>query len=177
MRPRRWITTALTVAMLPLLGGTSDPGVLLVLDLDSFTLVPRDLRSDDEGPPFRVATGSPAHPTPAGSFPVFTIIHRPGWKPGDTARHYGAEPIPPSTDGPLGVGKIRFAADGIALHGGADPVLLGKPVSLGCVRALDEDFTGLVRWLESSGALLEGREQANGERHQGFRRRARVVVR
>lgn len=159
-----------------LANASGDPGVVLELDRSSFVLQARDLRTQEQGPEFSIVTGSPSHPTPAGSFPVYAVVHNPGWKPGDTARSYGAEPIAPSMEGPLGVGKIVFARDGIALHGGADPVLIGKPVSLGCVRALDDDFSRLVRWLDAQGALLAERPQRDGELHQGFRRPIRVVI-
>jgi lipoprotein-anchoring transpeptidase ErfK/SrfK len=61
------------------------------------------------------------------------VVRNPGWSPGAIARSVGAHELPPSADGPLGAGKIPFAERGeIALHGGANPLLLGKPVSLGC---------------------------------------------
>jgi hypothetical protein len=104
-------------------------------------------------------------------------VRNPGWKPGETARRLGAHSIKPSTSGPLGVAKIAFGRDGIALHGGADPLLLGKPVSLGCVRALDEELLTLLDWLDEQGGLLRGREQPGGEVHQGFRRPTRIRVR
>ena len=63
------------------------------------------------------------------------------------------------------------------MHGGAHPLLLGKPVSLGCVRALDADLLVLLDWLEERGALAGDRPAAAGERLQAFRRRTRVIVR
>lgn len=161
----------------PLLAGSGDPGLLLELDLESFRLTARDLRSDVEGPSLRVVTGSPAHPTPAGEFPIYTVVRNPGWAPGETARERGARPVAPSDQGPLGVAKIVFAGDGVALHGGADPLLLGKPVSLGCVRTLDTELLTLLDWLEERDGLMVRRRQPDGELHQGFRRPARIVVR
>ena len=82
-----------------------------------------------------------------------------------------------STSPPLGVGKIPFAEGGeIALHGGAHPLLLGKPMSLGCVRALDADLLALLAWLEERGALQVARPTAGEEAVQSFRRPTRVVV-
>lgn len=160
-----------------LLAGSRDPGLLLELDRETFRLTARDLRSDLEGPSLRVVTGSPAHPTPAGEFPLYTVVRNPGWKPGETARELGARPIAPSDRGPLGVAKIVFADEGVALHGGADPLLLGKPVSLGCVRTLDTELLALLAWLEERDGLMLRRPQPDGELHQGFRRPARIVVR
>jgi hypothetical protein len=159
------------------MGGTFDRGLVIELELDSFALRVRDVQRSVQGPEFPIVTGSPAHPTPTGSFRAHSVVHNPSWEPGDTARRLGGEPIPASMDGPLGVGKIAFAADGIALHGGAHPLLLGKPASLGCVRALDVDFARLVEWLEGQDALLPSRPQSDGERHQAFRRPIQVVVR
>lgn len=166
------------LALLPLLlAGSRDPGVVFDLDRETFVLQATDLSDGTQGPRLRVVIGSPAHPTPAGDFPVYNVVRGPGWRPGETARRYGALPMEPSTRGPLGVAKIGFARAGIALHGAADPLLIGKPASLGCVRALDEEVLGLLAWLEERGALEHERPQPDGEVHQTFRRRARVVVR
>jgi hypothetical protein len=169
---------SLLFALLPLLlAGSGDPGLLLELDRDTFELTARDLRAHLEGPTLRVVTGSPAHPTPTGDFPIYGVVRNPGWTPGETARELGARPIPPSDHGPLGVAKITFAREGVALHGGADPLLLGKPVSLGCVRTLDDEFLGLLDWLAERGGLQAVQPQPDGEQLQSFRRPARIVVR
>ena len=183
MRRTFWIALLGTVPWL--LAGTADPGLLLELDRDEFSLRARDLAIEGEepsqwqaGPVLQVVLGSPAHPTPAGEFPLRFLIRNPGWSPGAIARDRGASAAPPSSDGPLGVGKLPFAQGGeIALHGGADPLLLGKPASLGCVRATDADLLELIRWLESRGALHPAERHPDGELHQWFRRPARVRVR
>jgi lipoprotein-anchoring transpeptidase ErfK/SrfK len=168
---------ALLVCLPWLVASTSDPGVLLELDLDAYQVRVRDLATGLEGPQLRVVLGSPAHPTPSGDYPLNVVVRNPGWKPGATARSYGARPVPPSARGPLGVGKIPFAGGGeIALHGGANPLLLGKPVSLGCARATDEDLLRLITWLEDRSALQGPVAVAGGELHQYFRRPARVSV-
>jgi hypothetical protein len=71
----------------------------------------------------------------------------------------------------MGIAKIPLDAQGFALHGGADPLLLGKPVSLGCVRLADADMLVLLAWLEKAGALAAPRAAAGGELHQALRRR------
>ncbi len=161
-----------------IIGGTSDPGVLLEVDRESFEVRARDLASGHTGPSLRVVLGSPAHPTPSGNFPLHVVVRNPGWSPGETARSFGAHPVEPSSDGPLGAGKIPFAERGeISLHGGANPLLLGKPVSLGCARATDEDLLRLLDWLEQRRALQRPEPMAGGELRQYFRRPARVTVR
>lgn len=175
MSRKQWLVLLCTLPWLA--GGTVDRGLVIELELDSFALTVRDVQRQVQGPEFPIVTGSPAHPTPRGDFRAYSVVHNPSWKPGDTARALGAEAIPPSMDGPLGVGKISFTSDGIALHGGAHPLLLGKPASLGCVRALDADFVRLVEWLDGQDALLAPRPQPDGELHQRFRRPIRIVVR
>jgi hypothetical protein len=174
MRLLRCLLVALCAA--PLLGATGDPGVLLELDRERFELRARDLRAEREGPSMRVAIGSPAHPTPEGNFPVHLVVRNPRWRPGETARERGARERPASSDGPLGIAKISFGPEGVALHGGARALLIGKPVSLGCVRATDADLAALLDWLEAAGALGPREPAQDGEIHQSFRRRARIVV-
>lgn len=168
--------TALAICALATIG-SADPGVLLELDRSDFALRVVDLASGEEGPRLRVALGSPQHPTPGGDYPIDHVVRNPGWRPGPVARALGARAVAPSSDGPLGIGKIPFALGGrIALHGGAHPLLIGKPVSLGCARATDEDLLRLFDWLEQRGALRRPVPGEGGELFQSFRRPARVRV-
>ncbi len=163
---------------LPLLvGGGPDPGILLEIDRASFELTARDLRDASDGPQIPVVLGSPAHPTPSGTFRVTEVVDRPEWTPGPAARATGAHRVSSSIYGPMGVAKIPFGFGGIALHGGADPRLLGKPVSLGCARTADADLLGLLDWLEDRGALGPSRELASGESRRSLRRPTRIRVR
>lgn len=158
-------------------GSGGDPGVLLQIDRQAFVLSSRDLRDGVEGPSLRVALGSPEHQTPDGSFPLYQLVRDPAWEPGAEARAAGARPLPPSPNGPLGVAKLSFGDGGYAVHGGGHPLLLGKPVSLGCVRTADSDLLRLIDWLEAHDVLGPQVEQPDGERHQSFLRRARLVIR
>jgi len=164
------------VLALSLLGASGDPGLLLELDRDAYLVVARDLREGVNGPALRVAVGSPAHPTPAGSFPLRQVVHNPGWIPGPTARRHGARPEPPSNQGPLGAAKIPFLG-AYALHGGSRPLLLGKPITLGCLRSADPQLLELLAWLGQQGALGAERPLASGEFRQSFVRPARLVIR
>ncbi len=175
MRTLRWL---FLMALLPMLcAGTSDPGLLLELDRESFSLTAHDLRNGESGPTLKVVLGSPAHATPDGDFPLFAVVRNPGWEPGSIARSLGAHSVAPSSHGPLGVARITFAPGGLALHGGAQRLLLGKPISLGCIRTLDEEFLGLLDWLDEHDGLHRLRPQPDGELHQSFRRPARLVIR
>jgi hypothetical protein len=157
---------------------TRDPGVTLAVDLARFELRLRDERNGDESPPIRVAPGSPANPTPTGAYAISRVILNPAWAPGALAQEAGARRARPSWIGPMGVGKIPFAELGsIALHGGANPYVLGKPISGGCLRVLDADFLRLVRWLGVRDALGGEHERDDGEIHRPFVRPARIEIR
>jgi lipoprotein-anchoring transpeptidase ErfK/SrfK len=157
------------------LGIGADPGLLIEIDLDRYALTARDFASGDEGPSLRVSTGAPGTPTPSGRFTPSRVIRSPGWIPGPLARSLGAVPLPPSSDGPLGTAKIRLRGS-IALHGGAAPVELGKPTSLGCIELMDAELTLLLDWLDERGALDDWQPRPNGEQHAAFRRRVEVFT-
>jgi hypothetical protein len=169
---------ALLLAAAPMLfGATTDPGVLIDVDLAHFRLESRDLYADANGPALAVAVGSPAHPTPTGEFRPQRVVRNPAWMPGAHARRVGARARRPSSDGPLGVGKIPLESGAIQIHGGADPIELGKPVSLGCVQLRDESWLALVEWLRSRGSLEPEHANPGGDLVSAFRRPIRVVVR
>jgi hypothetical protein len=157
---------------------STDPGLVLELDRARYEILARDVRSGDVGPRFRVVLGSPAHDTPDGEYPVYQVILNPAWRPSDDALAAGAQKLPPSLEGPMGVAKIPFADAGtIALHGGGDALLLGKPVSGGCVRARDADLLRVIAWLDERGTLGPPRVSNGGEIQRAFRRPVRIRVR
>lgn len=166
----------LSIAPFLFAGSSGDPGLLLELDRESYVVRATDLRSGVEGPPLRVALGSPRQPTPRGSFPLREVVRNPDWDPGPTARAAGATYEPPSDQGTLGVAKIPFSGS-YSLHGGARGLLLGKPITLGCLRSADPELLDLLAWLTERGALGRERESENGERRQYFMRPARLVLR
>ncbi len=169
-------TTVLLLTLPVLLGSGRDPGILLELDRARFELTARDLRGEADGPRIPVVLGSPLHPTPAGEFPLYRVIETPEWRPGPEARASGARPVAASSQGPLGVAKIPFAPGGFALHGGAHPLLLGKHVSLGCVRTDDVDLLDLIDWLGAHGALGRSRERPNGEAYRAILRPVQLRI-
>jgi len=153
-----------------------DPGIRFELDRESYRVRVVDLASGEAGPEVPVAIGSPAHPSPKGEFRVWQVVHDPAWNPGQTARSLGARRVPPSPDGPLGIAKIPILGE-YALHGGASWLTIGKPLTLGCLRATDESIRELIEWLESRGALARPPVKPSGERPQAFARPARFVIR
>jgi hypothetical protein len=162
----------------PIAQAQDDPGLVMELDLSRYELTLRDERSGAAGPQIPVVLGSPANPTPTGSFPVAWVILRPSWTPGVGARAAGAESETSSLSTPMGVAKIPFAAGGaIALHGGGDPRLIGQPISGGCVRTGDADLLRAIAWLDLQGALGEARPHDDGEVHRPLHRPTRMIVR
>jgi len=174
---RRVTALCIVVAAFALCGAARDPGVHVRVDLELFELVAVDAGRPDDALVLPIATGSPEHPSPPGRYKPRAVVRNPGWKPGVKARAWGAQPLEPSSDGPMGVAKIPLTEDGFALHGGANPLLVGKPVSLGCVRMSDPDMLALLAWLERAGALAPERPHANGEIHQAWRRPVAFEVR
>jgi hypothetical protein len=168
---------ALTFAAL-LCAAAPDPGVHVRVDLERFELIAVDERRPDEAAlVLPIATGSPSHPSPPGRYRAREVVRNPGWKPGTKARARGAVPSQPSEDGPMGVAKIPLTGDGFAVHGGANPLVVGKQISLGCVRLSDPDMLSLLDWLERAGALGPTRATGNGELHQAMRRPVAFEVR
>ena len=177
LRVRQLLVLLFVLGAPALLGSSVDPGLLLVLDRETFELTARDLRDGVEGPSLRVSLGSPSHATPSGVYPIYQVVRDPAWNPGPDARARGARKLPASATGPLGVAKLPFAEGGIAVHGGANPLLLGKPISLGCVRTLNEDLIGLLDWMDDRSALEGVVPTPDGEQHQQVARRVHIVVR
>jgi L,D-transpeptidase catalytic domain len=153
-----------------------DPGIRFELDRETYRVHVVDLASGEAGPEIPVAIGSPAHPSPHGEYRVWQVVHDPAWNPGRTARSLGARRVAPSPDGPLGIAKIPIAGE-YALHGGASWLTVGKPVTLGCLRATDDSIRNLIDWLELHGALARMPSARSGERPQAFARPARFVIR
>jgi hypothetical protein len=153
-----------------------DPGIRFELDRETYRVHVVDLASGEAGPEIPVAIGSPAHPSPHGEYRVWQVVHDPAWNPGRTARSLGARRVAPGPDGPLGVAKIPIAGE-YALHGGASWLTVGKPVTLGCLRATDESIRNLIDWLEGRGALARRSSARSGERPQPFARPARFIIR
>ena len=151
-------------------------GILLEVDRQSYELVARDLRDGTAGPRLPIATGSPTYPTPPGEYRIHRLIRNPAWRPGVVARSRGGTPSEPSPDGPMGIAKLPFRSDGLALHGGAGFRLLGKPITLGCVRTSDGNLSRLIGWLEARGALGEAFATGEGELHQDLRVALRIRI-
>ena len=163
-----------------LIGWSERTPILVEVSLADGTFQASDIRRGSAGATIsaQVAVGSPRFPTPPGHYSPRRLILNPQWQPGAFARSNGAQSMPASGATPLGIATIPLAHRGlISLHGGATPLVLGKPVSLGCIRMADADLAAFVRWLGESGALFPPRPQPNGEIIRAFSRAVRVTVR
>ena len=155
---------------------TEDPGIRFEVIRDRYSLQAFDLATGEPGPEIAVAVGSPAHPTPMGRWRVRYVVHEPAWNPGPVARKHGAEPTRSSTQGPLGIAKLPFSR-AYSLHGGATRFSVGKPITLGCLRARDEALRGLLVWLAERGALGTKNPVESAGQRQSIIRPIELVVR
>ena len=172
------IVFALAVLAAGLVSSSPAP-IFLMVDLQRSTLYAQDLtrEGDAQKHVVPVATGSPGYPTPTGRYRPGQLILNPRWTPGDFARKQGAKDMPASGKSPMGIAKIPIARKGeISIHAGAEQLVLGKPVTLGCVRMSDASMRGLLDWLDENGALAAPRLLENGETSRDFVRPIIVEV-
>ncbi len=129
------ILVALTVSRAAAVELDERPSLRLVLNLPAYSLYLYEgnelIRS------YRVAIGTPEHPTPIGSFRIVSKIKDPGWYPP------GGPSVPPGPDNPLGGFWMGIDGDEYGIHGTISPSSIGNAVSLGCVRMYPEDIAEL----------------------------------
>ena len=159
----------LSLALFVSLGarGPERADVFLDVDLDRFVM--HVVADGVRGPSFRVATGTPMHPTPTGAFELERWIGNPSYTPGPVARERGASATGPSRSGPLGYAKIPFW-ESFQVHGGASRYAVGLPVTLGCVQLKNADMQQLESWLAARDALEWRGATARGEMLHAFAR-------
>lgn len=121
------------------------PGMKLKVVKDPFTLLVdiSDNRlilylKDWKIKEYPVATGKlDSSPTPTGEFAIKTKLENPTWY------HAGAVVPPDSPDNILGTRWMGFDHQGYGIHGTTQPETVGKSVSAGCIRMLNEDVEEL----------------------------------
>ena len=92
---------------------------------------------------YRVAAGSPEHPTPTGTFAVTSKVVDPTWLPPNSEWAKDAEPIPPGATNPLGTRWIGTSAPNVGIHGTPSPGSIGTYASHGCIRMYISDVEQL----------------------------------
>ena len=106
-------------------------------------------RGDNEGTfvsTFPIGIGREGFSTPTGDYEVMMKIKDPAWYPhASTRARNRALPfvVPPGPDNPLGPYWIELSLEGYGIHGTKTPSSIGKKISLGCIRLLDDD----LEWL------------------------------
>lgn len=96
---------------------------------------------------YRVAVGTPDHPTPAGEFLARRIVWNPWWVPPPFDWAARDRVTSPGPDNPTGRVKIQFDLY-MYLHGTPDESALGQAASHGCVRMANADAIELARRLQ-----------------------------
>ena len=95
---------------------------------------------------FPIGIGRSGFSTPTGDFEVTLKIKDPEWYPPKTSREANKDlpfVVPAGPDNPLGSRWIQLSLKGYGIHGTKVPSSIGKKISLGCIRLINED----VEWL------------------------------
>jgi lipoprotein-anchoring transpeptidase ErfK/SrfK len=103
--------------------------------------------------------GGPHDPLPVGEWKVTDIVHNPWynynpdlfWDPEDPNTK---SKIPPGPNGPVGLVWIGISKPHYGLHGAADPELIGRAHSDGCVRMTNWDALELAKLVEVSTPVI-----------------------
>lgn len=83
---------------------------------------------------YRIAIGTPSHPTPTGDYEIIDKQVDPTWFPPDSPWAEGLGPIAPGPGNPLGTRWIGTSAPAIGIHGTYDDGSIGTAASHGCLR-------------------------------------------
>ncbi len=87
------------------------------------------------------ATGAPTTETPAGHYTVFSLVKEPPWTAPDGRIYKYGEPG--HLIGPRWMALKGMGTNGLGVHGTVDPNSMGKKISNGCVRLLNNDVIEL----------------------------------
>ena len=133
-----------------LVPSAASSGVSIVVDLSDRKLYV--MRGGETSREYRVAVGSPRHPTPRGSYRVGRVVWNPRWVPPDAewARNKKARD-PGDPRNPMGKVKIFFRAPDYYIHGTRETDSLGRAESHGCIRMRNADAVALARLIMENG--------------------------
>lgn len=104
---------------------------------------------------YRVATGTPGHPTPLGQFRITAKRRNPTW--GNPWAPWSMNMpafIGPGPDNPLGTRALNLNVSGIRIHGTPDAASIGGPASHGCIRMLMREAEELFELVEVGTPVL-----------------------
>lgn len=83
----------------------------------------------------------PKQETPIGQFAIAEKVIDPTWYPTAAANEH--KPVPPGPDNPLGDRWIGLTGSHVGIHGTNNPLNVGAPVTLGCIRCYPEEIRKL----------------------------------
>lgn len=83
------------------------------------------------------ATGAPATETPAGKYTMVSLVKEPLWTAPDGRQYKYGEPG--HLIGPRWMAIKGMGTNGLGVHGTVDPTSMGKKISNGCIRLLNND--------------------------------------
>ena len=93
---------------------------------------------------YRVAVGTPSHPTPLGTLKVGRKSPAPAWyNPGSAWARNMPSYIPPGPNNPLGLRALYLNSPGIRIHGTNNIRSLGTAASHGCIRVANSNIVKL----------------------------------
>ena len=97
---------------------------------------------------FPSTVGSTEMPAPSGTAEVVYASHDPAYHYDPSKLHFGPKhagrlTIAPGPNNPVGTTWIALSRSGVGIHGTADPDLIGKTASHGCVRLTNWDAAAL----------------------------------
>ncbi len=93
---------------------------------------------------YRIAVGTPDHPTPLGHWKVVSRQYMPSWyNPGSAWASGMPNYIGPGPSNPLGTRALALNASGILIHGTSKDFSIGSAASHGCMRMHRWDIEAL----------------------------------
>lgn len=101
---------------------------------------------------FNIAIGTPAYPTPTGTYTIRRIVWNPSWIPPDSkwAKKESAKG-PGERGNPMKVAKIFFKEPDYYIHGTGAINSLGSAASHGCLRMHPDEVAELAQFLMMNG--------------------------
>ena len=103
---------------------------------------------------YNVAIGTPAYPTPTGTFTISRIVWNPGWVPPNSKWARGKRARGPQDPGnPMKVAKIFFKQPDYYIHGTGHVESLGTAASHGCLRMHPDEVAELGAAVMQAGGV------------------------
>lgn len=126
---------------------TDDLGPGILVDISERTLYL--YRGGELLKTYRVAVGTPSHPTPRGNYRITLKRYMPSWgNPGSAWAADMPAYIPPGPSNPLGTRALNLDAPGIRIHGTSNNASIGTAASHGCMRMHRWDIEDLYERVE-----------------------------